>query len=77
MRLKQARRARGMTQVDLATASRVGLSVIRQIEQTDFEPRLATLRRLAATLDVRLEWLLFGSGGTEESHDDAKDGERA
>ena len=79
-RLKQARQRRDVTQVALAAQSKVGLRVIRRIEQTDFEPRLATLRRLAATLGIRVEWLLFGSEpmeAMEEANDDARDGERA
>jgi DNA-binding XRE family transcriptional regulator len=49
-----------MRQVDLARQTGVGLRTIRQIEQTDFEPRLATARKLAAALGVRVEWLVFG-----------------
>ena len=39
-RLKQARARTGDTQIDLAGRTGVGLRTIRQIEQTDFEPRL-------------------------------------
>ena len=59
-RLKDARARRSITQVDLARETGVGLRTIRQIEQTDFEPRLATVRNLANFLDVRVEWLVFG-----------------
>ena len=59
-RLKAARRRAGMRQVDLARQTGVGLRTIRQIEQTDFEPRLATARKLATALNVRVEWLVFG-----------------
>ena len=41
-RLKAARARATMRQVDLAHRTGVGLRTIRQIEQTDFEPRLAT-----------------------------------
>jgi transcriptional regulator with XRE-family HTH domain len=59
-RLKQARTRKGVTQIDLAGETGVGLRTIRQIEQTDFEPRLATARKLATPLGVRVEWLVFG-----------------
>ena len=59
-RLKAARAWRAITQIDLARQTGVGLRTIRQIEQTEFEPRLATVRKLARALDVRVEWLVFG-----------------
>ena len=59
-RLKDARARRVITQIDLARQTGVGLRTIRQIEQTDFEPRLATARKLAAALGIRVEWLVFG-----------------
>ncbi len=72
-RLKEARTSSGTTQADLARRTGVGLRTIRQIEQTDFEPRLATARKLAAALDIRVEWLVFGldplselNGGDQE-----------
>ena len=59
-RLKVARARRNITQLDLARQTTVGLRTIRQIEQTNFEPRLATARKLAIALEVRVEWLVFG-----------------
>jgi DNA-binding XRE family transcriptional regulator len=59
-RLKEARARTAKRQVDLAHGTGVGLRTIRQVEQTDFEPRLATARKLAAALGVRVEWLVFG-----------------
>jgi transcriptional regulator with XRE-family HTH domain len=59
-RLKAARGQRAITQIDLARQTGVGLRTIRQIEQTDFEPRIATARKLATALGVRVEWLVFG-----------------
>jgi DNA-binding XRE family transcriptional regulator len=59
-RLKEARTKSAMRQVDLACLTGVGLRTIRQIEQTDFEPRLATARKLATALGVHVEWLVFG-----------------
>jgi DNA-binding XRE family transcriptional regulator len=61
-----------MRQVDLARNTGVGLRTIRQIEQTDFEPRLATARKLATALNVRVEWLVFDVGPvTESQHPEA------
>ena len=51
-------------------ATGVGLRTIRQIEQTDFEPRLATARKLATALSVRVEWLVFGIGPVTEEVDE-------
>jgi DNA-binding XRE family transcriptional regulator len=59
-RLKEARSRTAMRQADLALQTGVGLRTIRQIEQTDFEPRLVTARKLATALGVRVEWLVFG-----------------
>src|SRR3712207_7868147 len=50
------------TQVEFARAAGVGLRTVRQVEQEDFEPRLATARRIAGALGVRVEWLVFGLG---------------
>jgi DNA-binding XRE family transcriptional regulator len=59
-RLKAARARKAITQIDLAHHTSVGLRTIREIEQTDFEPRLNTARKLATALDVGVEWLVFG-----------------
>jgi DNA-binding XRE family transcriptional regulator len=73
-RLKVSRGGTGMRQADLAREIGVGLATIRRIEQTDFEPRLATARKLATALGVRVEWLVFGiepmteTGAPEEEH---------
>ena len=68
-RLKDGRKRRGWTQVELAEATGVGLATIRRIEQADFEPRLATARRLATSLGVRVEWLVFGIEPMTERED--------
>ena len=75
-RLKDARKGSGRTQIELATATGVGLRTIRRVEQDDFEPKLATARKLAAALGVRVEWLVFGLGpatGEEERRDAGDD----
>ncbi len=59
-RLKWCRQRYGWTQRDLAAASGLGLATIRRVEQQQFAPRLATVQRLAETLQVREGWLAFG-----------------
>ncbi len=61
-RLKRARKRFGWTQYDLAAKSGVGIATVRRIEQEAIEPRMATTRRLADTLQVREGWLAFGEG---------------
>ena len=63
-----------MRQVDLAHQTGVGLRTIRQIEQTDFEPRLATARKLATALNVRVEWLVFGIGPMTDTAEHEEEG---
>jgi transcriptional regulator with XRE-family HTH domain len=71
-RLQRERKKRDLTQVTLAQTTGVGLATIRRIEQHAFEPRLDTVRRLAAALQVRAGWLAFG----EEPRADMNDGVR-
>ena len=61
-RLRQARQRRGWTQQQLAAAAGVGRATIARAELGAFEPRQETMRKLAATLAVRLAWLLTGEG---------------
>jgi transcriptional regulator with XRE-family HTH domain len=52
-RLKSLRKAAGMTQLDLAVASGLSLSLVAQIEQSKVaDPRVSTLRSLASALRV-------------------------
>lgn len=52
-RLRSVRMRRGLTQRELAAASRVSLSLIRKIEQGEIEQtRMETLRKLATAMDV-------------------------
>ena len=63
-RIREIRQARGITQSELAR--RVGLATvtIRQYENGSREPRLDTIKQIAAALDVQPEYLL-----TEKLHD--------
>jgi transcriptional regulator with XRE-family HTH domain len=61
-RLKAARKRVGMTQVDLAARTGVGLATIRRVEQEVMEPRMGTTRKLAAALGANESWLAYGVG---------------
>ncbi len=66
-RLKDARKRFRWTQQDLAAKSGVGIATVRRIEQGAIEPRMATTRRLAETLQLREGWLAYGEGGEPAS----------
>ncbi len=58
-RLREIRKRRGMTQRDLARASRVSLSLVRKVEQgDDARTGAVALRKLATALDVPVTALL-------------------
>lgn len=57
-RVLQLRTAMGLTQEDLATSSTLTVEAISRIERCEREPRLSTLARLAAGLNVSLSQLL-------------------
>lgn len=61
-RLKAARKARGLSQVELA--SRVGVDpiVISRYERAVMGPSLRRAEALAGALDVTLDWLIAGTG---------------
>ena len=61
-RLKATRKRVGVTQVDLAATTGVGLATIRRVEQEAMEPRMGTTRKLAAALGVNAAWLAYGVG---------------
>ena len=65
-RLRYARRRVGRSQADLAAASGVGVATIRRAELGQVAPRPSTVRRLAAALGVRVEWLSVGEGPVTE-----------
>jgi len=54
-RVKAAREAAGLTQMQVASAAGIALSTLAQLEQGKMEnPRLSTLRNLASALKVKL-----------------------
>ena len=60
-RLKEARTAAGLTQVDLAIASAVTHQYISKIEQNDAQsPAVDTISRIADALKCSPAWLMFG-----------------
>jgi transcriptional regulator with XRE-family HTH domain len=62
-RLKSLRKAKGMTQLDVAKASGLSLSIITQIEQgLTSDPKLSTLNALARALGVSLDELAKDEG---------------
>lgn len=57
LKLKDAREARGMSMSELAKRSGVNISTISQTESGNIKkPKADTLRKLAAVLDVSLEY---------------------
>jgi transcriptional regulator with XRE-family HTH domain len=57
-RVKELRSAAGLSQMDLARASGLSLSIITQLEQgVTADPRLSTLKALAAALGCDLNEL--------------------
>ncbi len=61
-RLRATRKRAGVTQIDLAAKTGVGLATIRRVEQEAMEPRMGTTRKLAAALGVTDSWLAYGVG---------------
>lgn len=60
-RLETARRARVLSQQELADLSGVSRVAIARIEAgTNTNPRPSTIRRLAVALDVAPTWLMYG-----------------
>lgn len=60
--IKRVRKARGMTQEDLADGARIPREVVARIEGKAGIPSLATLERIAAALDLQVESLLSSAG---------------
>lgn len=62
-RLREARKRRGLTQRELARLSGVSVSLIRKLEQGDYDNglRLETVRKIAVALSVPTSALAIGS----------------
>lgn len=68
-RLKKARKEKGLTQADLAQKMQVSINSIRLYEAGTRSPSMATLNKMAAALNVDVNWLF--QGYTLEQHDEA------
>lgn len=62
-RIAEARNRCEISQAQLARTLKKAQGTIGQWETNDREPDLATIRRIARTLDVQPEWLAWGAGG--------------
>lgn len=58
--VRLCRRARGLTQEELAESCGLSADTIRRLEQGSFSPSLDTLRKLCMGLDLRLSTLFDG-----------------
>jgi transcriptional regulator with XRE-family HTH domain len=66
-RLHAARRARGLTLVQLETLSGVPFSAISRLERDRIRaPRFGTVVAVAAALAVEPDWLMWGAAGAPE-----------
>lgn len=63
-RLREARKAKGMTQTDLARAAGVAQSTVGNVESGERDGA-SSLALLAEALDVRYRWLRDGEGPRE------------
>ena len=59
-RLRRARKARKVTQVELASRTGVAHSTVVRIERGQAKPRIGTVGRFAEALGVDPRWLAFG-----------------
>jgi transcriptional regulator with XRE-family HTH domain len=58
MRLKQLRKARGMTQAALAHKTKLSLGYVARLEQGRHDPPLSTMAKLAKALKVTVAELV-------------------
>jgi len=66
-RIRELRKAKGMSQMALARASGLSLSIVTQLEQgLTSDPRLSTLKALAGALGCTLDELARDGGGHGE-----------
>lgn len=62
-RLRAARTTRGMGSRELSAAIDLSPAVVSRIEtDPELDPKLSTIRRLAAVLECSPGWLAFGEG---------------
>ncbi len=66
-RLIYARTRKGWRQTELADKLRTSTTLISVWENGHGKPRISRMAKLAETLGVRLEWLLFGDGPVDEA----------
>lgn len=66
-RLREARKARGMTQAELARTLEIHEVELARYERGRFKPRQERAERLAQALSVSPAWLVFGEGRGPES----------
>jgi len=75
--VRSCRRARGLTQEELAEACDLSADTIRRLEQGSFSPSLDTLRKLCKGLKLRLSTLFesfeLGERGARREFSDAID----
>jgi transcriptional regulator with XRE-family HTH domain len=64
-RVKHERTRRGLSQEDLAALSGVTSLTILRVEKGVTRPRLETIRKIAASLSMTDQQLLFGTGFTD------------
>jgi transcriptional regulator with XRE-family HTH domain len=57
-RMSEARKAKGLRQIDLAKLLNVSIDSVRRWEQGKREPRASDLENIAQHLDTSIEWLL-------------------
>lgn len=68
-RLRASRKKIGMTQMDLAERAGIAVNSVRLYESGKVVPKLDTIERIAAALDIDVNWLLHGY--TLKEHDEA------
>ena len=61
-RLRRARKARQVTQLELAARTGVAHSTVVRIERGQARPRIETVEKFAEALGVDPRWLAFGDG---------------
>lgn len=69
-RLKSARKAQGLTQVELAKLVPTSQSYIAQLESSDRLPSMEMLKTLADTLSVSPSYLIGGTLDNDEGKDE-------